>query len=297
MNIYDFISSPDVAEHCRRLGHVFNPIESAVIIDRSRQPLTKKLVTYRRLLRQPDMRLTSFDTTLHAYLVALIGYTERKMHEFMQNKSGRRIYSLSSISLGHIPCGNSFDTADGLLSEILPLWDAGRIAAVRVCKKEGGRQSFADFDRDGQMLWTDALDGGEGHPGALCELKVDIPTPFKPNDIVRTVSAFEKTPSLNRLLKKQTDDGFLFYSVDGGFLWDSEAIGMTLTPDTLLYGSRQLSGDERMLQLVQEHIRKSSSNGEILMLSRFSHALMLADICRDADSPLVKIWNDIKNNG
>jgi len=31
MKIYDFLRSPDIAAHCEKIGHVYNPLEIAVV--------------------------------------------------------------------------------------------------------------------------------------------------------------------------------------------------------------------------------------------------------------------------
>ena len=53
MNIYDYFKSADVAEHCKSIGHRFNTIEMAWIIDKSDKTINqrcKALVVWERLL-------------------------------------------------------------------------------------------------------------------------------------------------------------------------------------------------------------------------------------------------------
>ena len=42
MNIYDYFHSNDIAEHCKKIGHVFSPLDMAVIIEKSDKPIRKK---------------------------------------------------------------------------------------------------------------------------------------------------------------------------------------------------------------------------------------------------------------
>lgn len=43
MDIYQFIDSKDIREHCRKLGHPFNTVESAYLVWQSRNtPLAGK---------------------------------------------------------------------------------------------------------------------------------------------------------------------------------------------------------------------------------------------------------------
>ena len=49
MNIYDFFKSPDIAAHCKKIGHEFNSLEMAVIVDISGKPLKDKFAAWREI--------------------------------------------------------------------------------------------------------------------------------------------------------------------------------------------------------------------------------------------------------
>lgn len=57
MDIYQFINSKDIREHCRKLGHRFNTVESAYLVWQSRNmPLAEKRATWREIIEtMPDM--------------------------------------------------------------------------------------------------------------------------------------------------------------------------------------------------------------------------------------------------
>ena len=59
MDIYDYFNSPDVAEHCRNIGHKFNAFESAVIVSESQfRTLAEKHAAYRDIIAEyPDMEI------------------------------------------------------------------------------------------------------------------------------------------------------------------------------------------------------------------------------------------------
>ena len=59
MNIYDFFNSPDVAEYCQRIGHAFNAVESAVMIDQcDSKTIAEKHVAYKEIIAEyPDMKI------------------------------------------------------------------------------------------------------------------------------------------------------------------------------------------------------------------------------------------------
>ena len=42
MNIYDYFKSADVAEHCKSIGHRFNTVEIAWIIDQSDKTINQR---------------------------------------------------------------------------------------------------------------------------------------------------------------------------------------------------------------------------------------------------------------
>lgn len=53
-DIYTYFNSPDVAEHCRRIGHIFTPLEKAVLIAMSERPASQRLDGYRALLPEAE---------------------------------------------------------------------------------------------------------------------------------------------------------------------------------------------------------------------------------------------------
>jgi hypothetical protein len=57
VNIYAFFNSPDVAEYCQSIGHSFNAVESAVMINQSdSRTLAEKHAAYRTIIAEyPDM--------------------------------------------------------------------------------------------------------------------------------------------------------------------------------------------------------------------------------------------------
>ena len=56
MDIYSFINSKDIAEHCRKLNKTWNTYEMAVIIGRSKRPLSERRDAWRELIKNfPNM--------------------------------------------------------------------------------------------------------------------------------------------------------------------------------------------------------------------------------------------------
>ena len=82
MDIYDFIKSRDVANHCRVIGHEFNSIEMAVIINKNswHKTLAQKHKAYREIItNSPDMHFHESlnikkKDSLHRFLQDLIAW-------------------------------------------------------------------------------------------------------------------------------------------------------------------------------------------------------------------------------
>ena len=75
MNIYDFLNSPDVAEHCRNIGHIFNAFECAVIVSKCHtKTFEEKLAAYKAIINQyPDVEMPK--TTVSENLI-MTGFHE-----------------------------------------------------------------------------------------------------------------------------------------------------------------------------------------------------------------------------
>ena len=58
MNIYKYLRSPDIAEHCKDIGKTFSPLEMAIIIQMSNCTLAEKHEGYRQIISEyPDMQI------------------------------------------------------------------------------------------------------------------------------------------------------------------------------------------------------------------------------------------------
>jgi len=88
MNIYNFFHSPDIAEHCRKTGHIFSPLDMAIIVAISDKPLKEKHAAYKTIIAEyPDMPIhgsLNFKAkpSFHEYLRELIEFEERQLDEF-----------------------------------------------------------------------------------------------------------------------------------------------------------------------------------------------------------------------
>ena len=90
MDIYGFLNSRDIAEHCRGIGHTWNPFEMAVIVGRSDKPIKERHRAFREIVaRRPDMPTPRIldegipevrhegYPSLHGKIGEFVGYEER----------------------------------------------------------------------------------------------------------------------------------------------------------------------------------------------------------------------------
>jgi len=90
MNIYEYIPSLDVATHCEKIGHVFNPLEMAVLIEFSKKTLKEKITAWKALIADfPDMPILKNNgfkkecESLHEYLKEYIAFKEKTAGTFL----------------------------------------------------------------------------------------------------------------------------------------------------------------------------------------------------------------------
>ena len=109
MDIYSFINSRDIAEHCRKIGHEFTPLEMAVIICKSLVPLKQRHEAYREIIANyPDMPFhKSVDfkikDSLHHYLRKLVDLEEKALNDFYNPQANRhKIYTITRSSLAKL---------------------------------------------------------------------------------------------------------------------------------------------------------------------------------------------------
>jgi hypothetical protein len=101
-NIYEFFQSEDIAEHCRKIGHVFSPLDMAIIIDLSDQPMSKKHRAWQGIIDDyPDRPIHgSFNfeacDSLHTYLKELIVYEDLQVKNFMKKEDCVYQYEISA---------------------------------------------------------------------------------------------------------------------------------------------------------------------------------------------------------
>ena len=210
MDTYSLIPSNDVAEYCKKIGYILNPIEIACLIYHQEEKLSvlEKNALYRELIQcYPNTEFHESvkfrgGSSLHEYLHALIKWNEGAidfLHEIPKKTSNPYVYELTSgirDSLELPPA--QYDTFEEAFHAVQPYWD--KIHAfwrgnqtVRFWKRRKKRTKndlslFADVNEEGALLWFSADErlvlNGMQCPGKLSRLNLFLPVPFEIGDIV-----------------------------------------------------------------------------------------------------------------
>jgi hypothetical protein len=118
MDIYSFFNSPDVAEHCRSIGHKLNALESAIIIQQcNKHSVAEKHSAFRYIIDNcPDIEVpkknhysgsNSFIEALHI----IISYQNDMLEKFLLSEAGTayqaRVYDIETwkpVYTDHFSC-------------------------------------------------------------------------------------------------------------------------------------------------------------------------------------------------
>jgi hypothetical protein len=284
MNIYNYIPSPDIAEHCEKIKHVFNPLEMAVIIANSGKPLSEKHSAWRELISDyPDMPIhgslnfAALDS-LHEYLREVITCEELLIADFYAPEPGAvyrfRVRRHNEWADRHSVNCSTFDKAWQLLLEHRNLQD-DNVTYVEINKEyiDSDKTIEARFNPNGELLTVDRTGGGWEYPDydPLDMIFIHLPVPFVKGDLVTSddgePSVLESLPHWDdryeRRLRGEMSDGsdmlvshFLFYkgSLDRthGFpYWN------------LRYYNGELKGQDRFLKCLSEYIKDEDRCGGI----------------------------------
>jgi hypothetical protein len=192
MNIFNYIKSSDIAAHCEKINHVFNPVEMAVIIDTSGKTIKEKHAAWRELISEyPDMPVhgsCNFDEqeSLHTYLQELMTWQEKAIEKFCA--SGENIVFRPVCDDDEGGISRTYERAN---TELLNKWDweedKVEWASIRkeIIDGDGNCCGEARVDSSGEILsfWIDS-DGEEEKPDTFDMIYIDLPVPFEAGDIV-----------------------------------------------------------------------------------------------------------------
>jgi hypothetical protein len=130
-DIYSFIPSVDIAEHCRKMAHEFSVFEQAVIIYHSDKTLAKRHGAWKKIIANlPDEKAYKYhgiDTdeiiieSLHAYLKSYMKI-ENKMTKRIKQRESKAVYSYKIRAF--YDDGNNFYPSDNLFGSFENAFEA-----------------------------------------------------------------------------------------------------------------------------------------------------------------------------
>ena len=209
MDIYNYLNSKDVAEHCRKINHQFNAIGTAFIINACRHiTLEEKLRLFQEIIdTMPDEKLSEKASRLKMYMEQDQGIKTDSFHEALSYYIAAMQRNLN-VFLTAEPdtvyswvCwyrdwedeidGNglysTFDAAKTALMQEIQDWnedysDISEFTGI-ICKRRINTKECCDAAINGNGLLTYLSDSGVDSRFFEC-IWVKIPVPFKKGDLL-----------------------------------------------------------------------------------------------------------------
>lgn len=249
MDICSFINSPDIGDHCRNIGHVFNALEMAVIIAYSEKNIKEKHKAWREIIADyPDMPIPQrncFDAqeSLHGYLRQVIAHDEKWLTEFYTSETGA-VYRTIVCHHGEEKLENGcYSTAEQAWTALYDewkdeeYWKAGDIERVYLIKELVDVNEYPrklQVNTNGDALAS--IGHMDGYPDSLDMIFIDLPLPFKRGDIITCrdeVFVLDDVPHWNSGMRKKYEE-----YLTGAYNDRSDMIGWGLfvSDSGVLYG-------------------------------------------------------------
>ena len=201
MNIYDYIYdyalSKDVAEHCKKVGHVFSSLDMAVLVAFSGRTVKKKHAAWREIIENyPDMPIHEsswFEAqeSLHNYLRELIEFEEKQIRDFYTPEEGFVYYPIvSRHSVNRLGCYSTAEKAWDVMAKYYAEYYKNRedaksiwlaIEKVRIDGDHEEDSVLFDFTDEGEVIH--GLESFGKHKD-LDSIFIHIPVPFENGDLV-----------------------------------------------------------------------------------------------------------------
>lgn len=202
MNIYSFFDSPDIAAHCEKLAHEFNPLEMAVIVAISDKPMKEKHAAWRTIIAEyPDMPVPQSESffaekSLHEYLQKYIAREEKIMEDFYAKDDAVYTYSVRQefpLRKTHSRewsnwDGGTFTTFSKAWAAIWDYWwKEDKVIEVSMRKRYlDTRENLIDvhLNTEGEILWLFQYGEYGSDLDDLDMIFIHIPVPFEKGDLV-----------------------------------------------------------------------------------------------------------------
>ena len=309
MNIYDFFNSPDVAEYCQSIGHNFNALESAVMINQSNtRTLAEKHAAYKTIIAEyPDMEIPEAVNhghikSFHQALTDIIAHEEQTLAKLLLPEVNA-VYNVSRwqrLSLGGVDgrtivnsysddeCYTTFEKAfSGTLGKYDDE-DLDNILRAEIFKRILDSDNFiaAQISHSGEIIKVDncgAFSTSKDYEFSLLDCcYIDVPVPFKRGDLVECDRFGDFMGSVYVIQEICRDDPKLTSIMQDGDLTDMTASVHYLSDTSntiecevmhfypdLRYCKRDLKGGERMLKYVSLYMQDKLCLCNLLKLQTY----------------------------
>jgi len=243
MDIYSFLNSSDIAEHCRNIGHTWTPFDMAVIIGISSRPMEERHTGWRDLVANyPDMptpKNMHYESypSLHEKIIEAITYEEayhNNILDMLKSPEQGWVYTWEikrASTVDFIDNSSSvFTTYEAAFEDIKNSYDENELDWIKITKsylddseRDNGRFK-GRLNYDGSIRFVDAEipkdlfskwfqnDIHDAYLMFTDLFYVVIPTPFKAGDIVKFA------PNQNNCLSGLETDMYVLEYID----YDSE---------------------------------------------------------------------------
>ena len=221
MDIYTFLNSRDIAEHCKKINKTWNPFEMAVIIGRSNKPIHERHAAFREIITSypdmptprvlfsgtPEVRHESYPS-LHKKIEEFVSYEKRclallKMPElgvfygykgFMDKFYGVNFFSTFDklwTFINNRFWGKDKRRSSGIYKEFFK--DSFRVSIKKRYLDEKSSIA-ATFDIHGNIyeLWSDNNGNRRFHPKHFPDVDESIVDLFKDDVYVHVPAPFKK---------------------------------------------------------------------------------------------------------
>jgi len=286
MNIYNFLVSQDIAAHCEEIGHIFNPLEMAIIVALSEKTMKEKHMAWREIVSEyPDMPIhgsLNFKArdSLHDYLYDFISREEITLESFLQSDS-HNDYRFTAVGYdnGHkesesvIFINTYFEEARAKFEKYQHVLDNEILSYIVVEKMiDEDHTAKIYINRSGEIEEI----GGSifGGPDRLEDIFFHLPVPFEKGDLVElcdgTPGVLQDIPhwwnterlSYADFISGKRGDGTdmcaygYFINNEGWLMIDAYPCALS----SLRYFKGELLGQERFLKYLSQFKKNKDEN-------------------------------------
>lgn len=211
MDIYSFINSRDIAEHCRSIGHEFTPLEMAFIVYLSDKTLSERHGAWQWIIdTQPDMEIPerrncSHYDSLHQFLRDYLALENRIKDSFEADEPDAlytyKSYYTSKYSEPY-ECDTLFPTLDAVFGAIKKEKENEDIDKFQISRRwigEEYKKIVAYVDCGGairvidNVILKEFIETNHRYESFDC-MWIEVPTPFKTGDVVIQKNTWKSEP-------------------------------------------------------------------------------------------------------